>query len=277
MSKTRCSYDIVSISSILCRYRTYISIIRNLYNVDIVSISSCTCRINCFAVDIVSWLLDKLYCCRYRRYRYNIVMFLLDQLYCRRYHWYRCHIVMFLLDQLYLSRYRYDIVSWLSDQLYCRRYQFDIDTITFRDCWISCIAVDVDTISSCDCWISCITVDIVKIDTISIYIVMFVFHKLYCGTQHRVNLLYTCIYVHINIKMWWDRQQVNHTTVSDKITPANVSQFCIIKSMPLTMRNEHNIAVIFHALAWNVCYGHLEIELSNRCFFVCLSVVRHRF
>ena len=41
MSKTR-SYDIaeiVSISSILCQYRTYISIIRNLYYVDIDSIS----------------------------------------------------------------------------------------------------------------------------------------------------------------------------------------------------------------------------------------------
>ena len=75
MSKTRCSYDIVdivSILSILCRYRTYISIIRNRilrrprfdtissFNcwlnciaVDIDTISSCCCWIKCFAIDIV--------------------------------------------------------------------------------------------------------------------------------------------------------------------------------------------------------------------------------
>ena len=109
--------------------------------------------------DIVSWLLDKLYCCRYRRYRYDIVMFLLYQLiqlYCCRYHRYRYDIVMFLLEQLYCCRYR--------------RYRFDIDTISFHDCRISCIAVDIvdiDTISFHDCWISCIAVDIVDIDTIS--------------------------------------------------------------------------------------------------------------
>ena len=39
----------------------------------------------------------------------------------------------------------------------------DIDTISFYDCWISCIAIDIDTISSCSCCINCIAVDIVDI------------------------------------------------------------------------------------------------------------------
>ena len=63
---------------------------------------------------------------------------------------------MFLLYQLYCCRYR--------------RYRFDIDTISFPDCRISCNAVDIvdiDTISFHDCWISCITVNIVDIDSIS--------------------------------------------------------------------------------------------------------------
>ena len=59
---------------------------------------------------------------------------------------------------------------FLLHQLYCCQYQFDIDTISFCDCWIRCIAVDIvhiDTISFCACWISCIAVDIVHIDMIS--------------------------------------------------------------------------------------------------------------
>ena len=73
--------------------------------------------------------MDQLYFYRYRRYRYDIVLYLLDQL--------------FTVDIV-------DIVSWLSDHLYCGWYRVYIDTISFRDCWLSCIAVDVvdiDTIS----------------------------------------------------------------------------------------------------------------------------------
>ena len=192
MSKIRCSYDIVdivefvSISSILCWYRTYISIIRNIYYVDIDSISiryrhvtvgstvllsississitiryrfvivgsAAYCRYRRYRYDIISWLLDKLYLCRYRRYRYDIISWLLDKLYCCRYRRYRYDIVMYLLDQLYCCRYRryrYDIVMFSSDQLfYCRyrRYRFDINMISFCGCRISCIAVDIDTIS----------------------------------------------------------------------------------------------------------------------------------
>ena len=102
---------------------------------DIVTISSISCRYRLFYVDIVH---------------------------------------TFLWSGIYITstsiRYWYDIVMFLLNQLFCCQYRFNIDTISFCDCWMTCIAVDIvyiDTISSCSCWMTCIAVDIVEIDTIS--------------------------------------------------------------------------------------------------------------
>ena len=129
MFKTRCSYDtvdivdIVSISSILCRYRTYISIIRNLYYVDIDSISI-----------------------RYRHVTGSTVLLSISSISIR----YRFVIVgsSELQSISSISSFSNGLVSWITVDI------VDIDMISFRDCWISCIAVDI--------------VDIVDIDTISI-------------------------------------------------------------------------------------------------------------
>ena len=110
-----------------CRYpNRYHFVI--VWSAVLLSISSISIR---YQYDIVSWLLDQLYCCPYRRYGYDI-----------------------------------DTISSCSCWMYCIAVDIvNIDTDTARSYWISCIAadiIDIDMIASCSFWIYCIaaTVDI---------------------------------------------------------------------------------------------------------------------
>ena len=83
--------------------------------------------------------------------------------------------IHFYYKESIFRRHRFDIVTISSCNclINCIAVDIvdiiDIDSISFHDCWISCIVVDIDTISFHDCWISCIVVNFVDIDTISFH------------------------------------------------------------------------------------------------------------
>ena len=191
---------------------------------DIVTISSCNCLINCIAVDFVD--IDTISSCS---------------------SWINCFAID-IVDIIDI-----DTISFHDCWISCIAVDIvDIDTISSCSCWINCIAVDIVDIDSISTGYRFMIVGSDVLLSISIryryYIILWLLDQLYCcryrrhrryrydialwllgqlyfGTQHSVNLLY--IYVHVNIKIGWDRQQVNHTTVSDKDN-SNGSQLCII-------------------------------------------------